>query len=231
MRPRHPADRAFRRALLGLLVLTAGLLVRQGRAEDRPDFARWEKEVAAFEQQDKDSPPPEHAVLFVGSSSIRRWDLAKSFPDLGVINRGFGGSQLADAVHFAPRLVLKHEPRLVVLYAGDNDIAAGKTPEQVAGDFEAFVRVVHDKLPKTRIAFLSIKPSIQRWQLVDKMRKANALIEARCKQDERLLYIDVATLLLGDDGKPRPELFAKDGLHLNDKGYALWASVLTPHLK
>jgi lysophospholipase L1-like esterase len=227
MCPRHPAGLA----VVGLVVLTAGLLVQQGRAEDRADFSRWEKDIAAFEQQDKDNPPPKHAILFVGSSSIRRWDLAKSFPDLDVINRGFGGSQLADSVHFAPRIVLKHEPRLVVLYAGDNDIAAGKSPEQVADDFDGFVQAVHDKLPKTRILYLSIKPSIKRWQLVDKMRKANSLIEARCKQDDWLRYIDVATPLLGDDGKPRAELFVEDGLHLNDKGYALWASVLKPQLK
>jgi lysophospholipase L1-like esterase len=198
----------------------------QPKEEDR--FARWEKDIAAFEKQDRDRPPPKNAVLFVGSSSIRRWDLKRSFPDLPVINRGFGGSELADAVHFAPRIVLKHAPRVIVLYAGDNDIAAGKTPEQVAGDFRAFVRTVRPKLPEARIIFVCIKPSLRRWHLRDKIRKANALIEAQCKDDRRLTYLDVATPMLGADGKPRPELFADDGLHLNDKGYKLWAKLLMP---
>src|SRR5262249_16691486 len=143
----------------------------------------------------------------------------------------FGGSHLADSAHFAPRLVVKYEPRLVVLYAGDNDLAAGKTPEQVADDFRAFVKTVHEALPKTRILYLSIKPSILRWALVDKGRRGNGVIEDGCKRDEWLLYVDVGTPLLGEDGKPRPELFLKDGLHLNDKGYEVWASVLKPHLK
>jgi len=218
-------------AVAGVLVGTCGDPARRAGADDRASFARWEKAIAAFERQDKERPPPQDAILFAGSSSIRRWDLPKSFPDLAVINRGFGGSELADSVHFAGRIILKHRPRLVVLYAGDNDIAAGKTPERVFADFKAFVRTVHKELPKTRIVFVSIKPSILRWGLWDKMRKANALIEAYCKDGERLAYIDVAGPMLGSNGKPRPELFVKDGLHLSDDGYRLWASLLKPHLK
>jgi lysophospholipase L1-like esterase len=218
-------------ALAGLAVWVAAIVLPLAPSADRPDFGRWEKEIAAFEEQDRAKPPPRNAVLFVGSSSIRLWKLAQSSPDVPVINRGFGGSQLADAVHFAPRIVLRYRPCLVVLYAGDNDIAAGKTPEQVRADFEAFVRTVHKQLPKTPVAFLAIKPSIRRWKLVEKMRRANALIEEFCKRDTRLRYIDVARPLLGKDGKPRPELFARDGLHLNEKGYALWAALLKPCLK
>jgi lysophospholipase L1-like esterase len=150
---------------------------------------------------------------------------------MDVINRGFGGSHLADSVHFAPRIVLPYEPRTVVLYAGDNDLAAGKTPEQVAADFQAFTRVVHDRLPKTRIVYLSIKPSLARWSLLDKGKKANDLIAEQCKKDDRLKFVDVGTALLGSDGKPRRELFRQDGLHLNDEGYAVWAKVVKPHLQ
>jgi lysophospholipase L1-like esterase len=219
-----------------LLILTslaalAAYLLPIALAEEKADFARWEKDIAAFEKQDRDRPPPKNAVLFVGSSSIRLWDLPRSFPETEVINRGFGGSHLADAAHFAPRLVVKYEPRLVVLYAGDNDIAAGKSPEQVAADFRDFAGTVRKGLPKARILFLSIKPSPRRWALREKVAKANALIEAQCKQDEGLLYLDVATPLLGKDGRPRPELFREDDLHLNARGYELWASVLGPHLK
>jgi len=218
-------------AFFGLAVLVALTAGRHGGADDKAEFARWEKDIAAFEKSDREAPPPKNGIVFVGSSSIRRWDLAKSFRGVAALNRGFGGSHLADAVHFAPRIVLKHEPRLVVLYAGDNDIAAGKMPERVAADFRAFVAAVHDKLPKTRIVYLAIKSSLLRWKLIDKIRQANALIEAECKKNDRLLYLDVATPMLGDDGKPRPELFVADGLHLSAKGYELWAKLLKPHLE
>jgi lysophospholipase L1-like esterase len=217
-------------ALCTLTSCAAGSLARC-RAEDKPAAAPWESAIQAFERQDRDRPPPKNAIVFVGSSSIRLWDLAKSFPGKEVINRGFGGSQLADSVRYAPRIVVKYEPRRVVLYAGDNDLGAGKSPERVHADFRAFVEAVHRDLPKARIAFISIKPSILRWRLVDKVRQANGLIEADCKKDERLLYVDVFTPMLGDDGKPRPELFVSDGLHLNARGYELWASILGPHLK
>jgi lysophospholipase L1-like esterase len=218
-------------AVAGAVLWASASVPRRAGADDRASVARWEKAIEAFERQDKEKPPPQHAILFAGSSSIRRWDLPKYFPDMDVINRGFGGSEIADSLHFAPRIILKHRPRIVVFYAGDNDIAAGKNPNRVFADFEAFVKAVHGELPKTRIAFVSIKPSILRWGLWDKMRKANSLIEAYCKQHDRLVYIDVAGPMLGDDGKPRPELFVTDGLHLNDKGYRLWASLIKPQLK
>jgi lysophospholipase L1-like esterase len=203
----------------------------RARADEKTNFDRWEKEIAGLEKQDASSPAPKGGIVFVGSSSIRLWNLKKSFPDLDAINRGFGGSKIADSTHFAPRLVLKHAPRLVVFYAGDNDIGGGNSPEQVLADFKAFVAVVHKDLPKTRIAFIAIKPSIARWKLVDKIRQANTLVETFSKQDERLAFIDVFKPMLGEDGKPRAELFAKDGLHLNDKGYELWASLLKPQLE
>ena len=201
------------------------------RSQEAPRAGRWEKAIQAFEEKDRAKPPPQHAIVFVGSSSIRFWNTDKSFPGMDVINRGFGGSELADSVHFAPRIVLPYEPRTVVLYAGDNDLAAGKTPEQVAADFQAFTRVIHAKLPKTKIIYLSIKPSPFRWKLVDKGRKANELIAEQCKKDDRLVYVDVAAPLLDVDGKPRRELFGGDGLHLNAKGYEVWVAVLKPYLR
>jgi lysophospholipase L1-like esterase len=216
--------------VLAMLVGWIAGFLPQSRAEDKP-AAPWESAIEAFEKQDRDKLPPKSAIVFVGSSSIRLWDLARSFPGKQVINRGFGGSQLADSVRFAPRIVVKYEPRLVVLYAGDNDLGVGKSPEQVHADFQAFVHVVHKALPRTTIAFISIKPSVLRWRLVDKIQKANALIEADCKRQEGLLYIDIFKPMLGDDGKPRRELFAPDGLHLNAKGYELWASIVGPYLK
>jgi len=192
---------------------------------------RWEEHVRKFEQMDRHAPPPPGGILFVGSSSIVRWNLKQFFPDLPVINRGFGGSHLSDVVYFADRIVLPYQPKIIVLYAGDNDLAAGKTPEQVAADYEAFVKKVHQTLPKTRIIYISIKPSIARWHLIEKIRQANALIAARAGKDDRLLVVNIEKAMLGPDGTPKKELFQKDGLHLSEAGYKIWADLLRPHLK
>jgi lysophospholipase L1-like esterase len=202
----------------------------QAPDKDKDDAQRWEKTIAAFEKRDADKPPPKNAILFVGSSSIVRWDVAKSFPDLEVINRGFGGSQIADSVYFAPRIVVKYQPRVIVFYAGDNDIAGGKTPDRVRDDFKAFAENVRKELPRTKLVFLSIKPSVARWKLFDKATEANKLIEDYCKSDKNLVYVDVVKPML-DDGKPKPDLFVQDGLHMNENGYKLWTTILAPHLK
>jgi lysophospholipase L1-like esterase len=188
----------------------------------------WRKEIAAFEKQDAESPPPRDAVLLVGSSSIRLWDTVKWFPDVPTINRGFGGSQICDSTQFADELIVKHHPRLIVFYAGDNDIAAGKSAEQVQVDFRAFVSKVRASLPETPIAFISIKPSIARWKLADEMRKANALIAAECKTADALEYVDVWPAMLDKEGQPRKEILRDDGLHMNESGYQLWTELLKP---
>ncbi len=201
------------------------------RAEEKAEGSRWESTIRAFEEQDRKSPPPEDAVLFLGSSSIRGWDLPKYFPGIKAINRGFGGSHISDSVEFASRIVIPYKPRVIVFYASDNDIAAGKSPETVLEDFKAFVRTIHESLPDTQIVFISIKPSIQRWRLVGDMRKANKHIQAFTEADERLRYVDIDQPMIGKDGKPRPELFVDDGLHLNAAGYKLWTSLVLPHLR
>jgi lysophospholipase L1-like esterase len=218
-------------ALLLLLTSTTARLLHGAQSQEGSRSARWEKAIVGFEEKDRVNPPPHHAVVFVGSSSIRFWDVGKSFPGIEVINRGFGGSELADSVHYAPRIVLPYEPRTVVLYAGDNDLASGKTPEQVAADFREFTRIIHARLPKTRIVFISIKPSPARWKLVEKGRKTNELVAEHCKSNELLAYVDCATPLLESDGKPRKELYRADGLHLNAKGYEIWASILKEYVR
>jgi len=201
-----------------------------GQAEaPKPD--RWESAIAAFEAQDRQQPPPDGGIVFIGSSSIRMWDLDRWFDGLAVVNRGFGGSQVADSVRHAGRILLPCRPKVVVLYAGDNDIASGKTPEEVLADFNQFVAKVHAALPETRVVFIAIKPSIKRWSLVDTMRQANRLIRGVTENDPRLVFVDVDAPMLGSDGRPRSELFAPDGLHLNDEGYQLWSDLVRPHLK
>ena len=214
------------------LTAGAGLAGQTLRAQNKPDSSQWESEIKAFEAADKTNPPPHGAVLFIGSSSIRQWKtLAEDFQECQVINRGFGGSQIIDSVAFADRIVIPYKPRMILLYAGDNDIAAGKSPEQVLADFKAFTRKVRPRLSETKVAFISIKPSPSRWEFAEKIKAANRLIEDFCKQDERLIYIDVFNPMLGADGKPRPELFVEDMLHLNPKGYALWTAIIRPRLK
>jgi lysophospholipase L1-like esterase len=184
----------------------------------------------AFETADKTSPPPKGEIVFVGSSTIQRWDTARYFPDLKIINRGISGSELVDALRYVDRIVLPYQPRLIVVYAGDNDISGGWISEQVAVTFEKFTRAVHAKLPQTRILFIAIKPSILRWTQIDRMRSTNAIIRAYCERDDRLAFIDFDTLMLGFDERPRRELFVEDGLHLSPQGYQLWTNAIRPLL-
>ncbi|MDP3069597.1 MAG: SGNH/GDSL hydrolase family protein [Opitutaceae bacterium] len=194
--------------------------------------AKWTAAIDKFTQADATRAPAPGGIVFVGSSSIVKWTtLTEDFPGLPVINRGFGGSELEDSLFYADRIVLPYRPRTVVLYAGDNDLNAGKTPERVHADFRAFVAKIHAALPKTKIVFIAIKPSPSRWKNIATIRAANALIAADCAKDPRLAYADIFTPMLGADGQPRPELFVKDMLHINAAGYALWQPVLAPLLK
>ena len=193
--------------------------------------ARWEKSIAAFEAADAKSPPTKGGIVFVGSSSIRMWKLEESFPGLNVLNRGFGGSEVADSLHFADRIIFPYEPTHVVVYAGDNDIAKGKTPQRVASDFKKLTDAIHERLPKTHVLFIAIKPSTKRWSMYEKMADANQRIRDQAELDDLLTFIDIATPMLGEDGTPKAELFLGDGLHLTPKGYALWTPLVKAGLK
>jgi lysophospholipase L1-like esterase len=219
----EPGPLRTRATTLLFVLLTLAYPLAQG--------SDWEPEIRQFENQDRKKPPPQHEIVFVGSSSIVFWNLPQYFPNLKTINRGFGGSELADSVRYAERIVTPYKPRIVVLYAGDNDIASGTPPERVAGNFEQFVQKVQGPLPQTRIIVISIKPSLLRWSVFDKMRSANAMIRAYCSKRPGLTYVDVEPLMLGANGKPRPELFVGDGLHMTPEGYKIWTAALLPHLK
>lgn len=215
-----------------VLAPTAGTLVQPADAQTNAGPSKWESEIKAFESADKTNPPPPGAILFVGSSSIRLWKtLAQDFSEYNVINRGFGGSQIADSVAFADRIVIPCRPKAIVLYAGDNDLAAGKSPRQVFADFRAFAQKIQASLPETRIVFLCIKPSPSRWHLVEEIKTANRMIANYCRQKKRLIYIDIFKPMLGPDGKPRAELFLEDRLHMNSKGYALWTRIIKSRLQ
>lgn len=212
-----------------VLACSIGVLAQPAKEADRA--AKWEKEVAAIEKRQAEKPPVKDGIVFAGSSSVRLWDLAKSFPDWNPTNSGFGGSEVRDSTQFAKRIILKHEPRAVVFYAGDNDIANGRTPEQVRDDFKAFVVAVHTALPTTRIHFIAIKPSIARWKRYETIQKANALVKELTATDDRLGFIDIAPPMLGTDGQPKSEMFVKDGLHLSAKGYEAWTKLVKNAVK
>jgi len=228
--PLGTQTRTLTSSVLATMILTAFLATA---AETTPAVTnKWEKDIAAFERADLCQPPPANAVLFVGSSSIRMWNtLSNDFPGVPLIQRGFGGSELSDTIHFAPRIIFPYAPRLIVVYAGDNDIANGKSAQKVFSDFKTMVEKVKQRLPGTRVAYLAIKPSIARWKLIEQIKTANSLIENWSRQDPQLAYIDIATPMLGTDGKPRPELFLADGLHLTPAGYKVWVETVRPHLQ
>ena len=194
-------------------------------------FAKWEKEVSAMEAADAKSPPPKGEVLFIGSSTIRMWkSLAQDYPEHQVINRGFGGSQIVDATHFAPRLVIPHAPRVILFRSGGNDINAGKSPEQVFADYKDFVSAIHAKLPQTEIIYIGLAPTIARITQVGKGNVLNGLIREWSAKNPKLKYVDCANLSVGSDGQPRAELFLPDKLHFNDAGYKLLAERVRPFL-
>jgi lysophospholipase L1-like esterase len=223
-------DMARRLFCLCIVILTAAPS-SHAADEKPPKPPRYEDKIAAFEAADKKTPPPANGVLFIGSSSMTNWkSLEKDFPGIPVFNRGFGGSQIHESTHYADRIVLPYKPKTIVFYAGDNDIAGGKSPEKVFANYQAFVKKVRDGLPDTRILFVSIKPSIARWKLVDKIREANRLIKEFSESDKKLGYIDIFTPMLGADGQPRAELLGEDGLHMTRKGYELWIQKIKPEL-
>lgn len=211
----------FRLALV--LLASSGVVHAQ-------DPARFESEIRKLEAL----PRPlfgVRPVVFAGSSSFRMWtNLTADMKGVTVVNCGFGGSHMSDLVHFAPRIVLPFRPKHVIVYEGDNDLAANKTPAAVFRDYEAFVARVHRDRPEARISFVSVKPSPSRRKLLEAQRELNRLLREYAKTDRRLGYIDVFTPMLDDQGEPRPELFGPDKLHLNSRGYDLWTGAVRAYL-
>jgi lysophospholipase L1-like esterase len=217
----------MKRILLAALLLIGGTVT--ACAAEKPHA--FESEIHAFEAADKTNPPPADAIVFYGSSSIHYWtNLAQSFPDKPVINRGFGGSMMADALYYADRVVLPYKPKHVLIYEGDNDLNAGRTVEDVESQFKALCDKIHAALPETKISYISIKPSPSRWKLEATVRKVNDDLHVYIATKPYLAYIDVWHPLLGPDGKPREELYRDDKLHMNQKGYDIWTKVIAPKL-
>jgi lysophospholipase L1-like esterase len=220
-----------RSLLIAVIILFAVIGAAFYRRQSTGSATSWEPAIRKFEESDRAAPPKPGEIVFAGSSSIRFWDtLADDMKPLDVLNRGFGGSQIADVNHFAPRIVIPYRPRAVVLYCGDNDLAASKSPETVFGDFKEFVQIIHGALPDTWIYFISIKPSTLRWSIWPKMQQANRMIEEFARTQQRVQFIDVSSAMLDSTGNPKRDLLKPDGLHPTPKCYQLWTSIIKPVL-
>jgi len=223
--------RIFRKSLVSiLLALPFYLSINFASAQD---FQKWEETILKFEKADQENPVKKGKyIVFTGSSSIVGWENLKAdFPDKQVLNRAFGGSQTFEVLHFADRIISPYKPKQVVLYAGDNDIADGKSPERVLADFKALFNKIRKAKKSTFVSFISIKPSPSRRQFMPKIVEANRLVKEFLETKKRTSFVDIYTPMLLPNGNPKPELFQSDSLHMVKAGYDLWREILKPHLR
>ncbi len=197
--------------------------------------APFAKQINNYLKADQQQMPPQDAVLFAGSSTTVLWSsLAQDFPEIPVINRGFGGSQIFQNTLYADRVAIRYRPKIIVLFAGTNDLASGKAPQRVFEDFKAYVAKIHAALPATRIVYLSITPTVARWKSEAKVLETNYLIQKWIFENnsptKKLNFINTHAPLLSADGQPQPALLRPDGLHLNAEGYKVYASIIKPRV-
>jgi lysophospholipase L1-like esterase len=217
----------FQKYLCGFLIVLLGFT--EVHAQHTPFYSNIQK----FKSQDSISFPPKDAILFIGSSSFTKWtDVQDYFPGFTIINRGFGGSSLPHLILYANDIIFPYKPRQIVIYCGDNDLAASDTvtAETVYNRFKQFFHLVRENLPRVSIAFVSIKPSPSRQRLMPKMSEANSLIKKFLKKQKNASFIDVYHKMLNKDGTPIGAIFTKDSLHMNAKGYKIWQKVIEPYL-
>jgi len=215
--------------ITGILVLLvfSNIVIAQ---EKQPPF--W-NDIQRFKQRDSVSAPPKNAILFIGSSSFTMWQKVQNdFPSYTIINRGFGGSTLLDQLRYLNDIVYPYKPKQVVIYCGENDLAASDTVsgEEVARRFTTLFELIRKKFPKAKITYVSMKPSPSRHLLLGKMITGNELIKKFLASKKRTSYVDVYREMIDDEGKPRTDIFLKDNLHMNESGYAIWKRLIEPHL-
>ncbi|WP_224995339.1 SGNH/GDSL hydrolase family protein [Cesiribacter sp. SM1] len=195
----------------------------------KPPF--WQ-EIQNFKEQDKQNPPPQDAILFVGSSSIRMWkSLESDFPERTVLNRGFGGSTLRDLDYYLNDIVLPYKPKQIIIYSGENDVAGGNiSAEELLQRFQKVFEGIRAEMPRVPIAFVSMKPSPSREQYMPVLEEANALVKDYLKDKPNAQYIDIYNPMLDESGNPKADIFLEDKLHMNAKGYRIWTEVIEPYL-
>lgn len=219
----------MKKALI-ILVLALAILNLSGTAQQLQQV-RFADQIEVFLKNDQTNPPPQNAILFVGSSIFRRWGkLTEQMAPLPVFNRAFGGSRTAEVLHYMDKIVLPYKPKIIAYYCGSNDINAKVTPQQIADNFQQFVTRVHQELPNTKIFFVSINRApekMDKWAQVD---EANKLVQAFCATNQRLGYIDVNPALFDKEGKPRLELYLPDKLHFQEPAYVEFTAIIKPIL-
>ena len=213
-----------------LLLLLTLVSVSCLRAQSLPDPNRFEAAILAFETADEEDPIDPGVILFVGSSSVVMWkSLAEDLPGHRVLNRGFGGSNFNDLIHYADRVIYPYRPKAVFVYEGDNDIAAGTTPKDVYRSAKQLRRMIADELGKeVPVVFISPKPSVARWELKEAYEEANARLAKFADRKDDTYFVDVWTPALQDDGTVRSDIFVADNLHMNAKGYDIWEAAIKP---
>jgi lysophospholipase L1-like esterase len=227
----HRSLRSVRLFALAALLTGAPTVAVLRSATGQELANKFEKNIVAFETEDRASPPPQDAILFVGDSQFTRWkSIHEDLKGYTVINRGFGGSQMSDLLHYTDRIVIPYRPRLIVVNEGGNDLHAGRTPEALLADFKAFVAKVRQALPHAQIALSGLQPSPARWVQADLRRRFNDMLRSYVSTQENVIYVDLFDAYLGADGKPREELFVADRLHHSAEGYAVRLRVLRPIL-
>ena len=200
------------------------------QAQQHPPFY---DEIQNFKKLDSAHFPPKNALLFVGSSSIRKWeDVQSYFPDKIVINRGFGGSELTDAIRYANDIIIPYHPKQIVIYSGENDLAYSDsiTPAIVLKRFTKLFNIIRSAMPNVSVIFVSIKPSPSRALLMPEMVETNRLVKQFLQSKKKTVFIDVYYKMLDKDGQPMKDIFEPDNLHMNAKGYHIWQKAIAPYL-
>lgn len=213
-----------------IAVILFSLCFQNMDAQQKPPF--WE-EIQNFKKQDSIHPPKKNAIVFVGSSSFRKWtDVQDYFPGYSIINRGFGGSTFPDVIHYADDIIFAYHPKQVLIYCGDNDLAAYDrvSAMNLFSSFQQLFNLIRKKSPKASIVFVSIKPSPSRQKLMPKMQASNTLIKTFLVKKTNTGFVDVYNKMLKADGSPMDDIFQEDKLHMTAKGYAIWQKEIRPWL-
>lgn len=216
-----------------LMFSISSLLPFLAKSQENRLPTRWEETIKGFEQKDKENPVLPGSILFVGSSSIARWqDIATYFPGKPILNRGFGGSNFTDLLYYADRVIYPYQPSKIFVYEGDNDLASGDKPSKVLRNAKKLHRGIKRHLgTEIPVIFISPKPSVARWKLKATYEKLHAKLKKYVSQKDNVFLADVWTPALGSDGMVFPDIFVEDNLHMNEKGYAIWQSVLQPFVE
>jgi lysophospholipase L1-like esterase len=198
------------------------------KAQDAPFY----NEIQNFKKQDSIKFPPKKAILFIGSSTFTNWkDVQTYFPDHVIINRGFGGSSLPNVINYVPDIVFPYDPKQIVIYCGENDFTGGATAQIVVDRVKQLIELIRTKYPKVPLVYISIKPSPSREKYMPQMVEANEMIAKMVKKMKKVKFVNTYNAMFNPDGTIMTDIFLKDNLHMNAKGYAIWQKIMEPYLK